>query len=182
MRGRFTRERYAEEVERVKACCAPVPARSRISRSSCRRGKHRLERSKSASPRPSSRATVAALTHDGEGVVRDGKTAFVPGALPGESIRFRRTRTVTANTTRRSCWKCSTACARARRPAMCPFRRLRRLCPATSLPRSAARSQTDRVAGQPGTPRQSNTRRRGCHRCADPSGTTGAAPGSARSS
>jgi 23S rRNA (uracil1939-C5)-methyltransferase len=36
-------------------------------------------------------ATVAALTHDGEGVVREGKTAFVAGALPGERIRFRRT-------------------------------------------------------------------------------------------
>jgi 23S rRNA (uracil1939-C5)-methyltransferase len=37
-------------------------------------------------------ATVASLTHDGEGVVREGKTAFVAGALPGERIRFRRTR------------------------------------------------------------------------------------------
>jgi 23S rRNA (uracil1939-C5)-methyltransferase len=37
-------------------------------------------------------AIVAALTHDGEGVVREGKTAFVAGALPGERIRFRRTR------------------------------------------------------------------------------------------
>ncbi len=37
-------------------------------------------------------ATVAALTHDGEGIVRDGKAAFVAGALPGEKIRFRRTR------------------------------------------------------------------------------------------
>lgn len=36
--------------------------------------------------------TVAALTHEGAGIVRDGKAAFVPGALPGESIRFRRTR------------------------------------------------------------------------------------------
>jgi 23S rRNA (uracil1939-C5)-methyltransferase len=36
-------------------------------------------------------ATVAALTHDGEGVVREGKAAFVAGALPGERIRFRRT-------------------------------------------------------------------------------------------
>lgn len=49
--------------------------------------------------------TVAALTHDGEGIIRgvprvgDGqstqegsKAAFVPGALPGESVRFRRTR------------------------------------------------------------------------------------------
>ncbi|MBV8804201.1 MAG: 23S rRNA (uracil(1939)-C(5))-methyltransferase RlmD, partial [Sinobacteraceae bacterium] len=40
-------------------------------------------------------ATVVALTHDGEGIVRGaaaGKAAFVAGALPGESIRFRRTR------------------------------------------------------------------------------------------
>lgn len=37
-------------------------------------------------------ASVAALTHEGEGVVRAGKTAFVAGALPGETIRFRRTR------------------------------------------------------------------------------------------
>jgi len=37
-------------------------------------------------------AGVAALTHEGEGVVRAGKTVFVAGALPGERIRFRRTR------------------------------------------------------------------------------------------
>ena len=37
-------------------------------------------------------ATVAALTHDAEGVVREGKAAFVAGALPGERIRFRRIR------------------------------------------------------------------------------------------
>jgi 23S rRNA (uracil1939-C5)-methyltransferase len=36
--------------------------------------------------------TVAALTHDGEGIVREGKTVFVGGALPGEVIRFRRVR------------------------------------------------------------------------------------------
>src|SRR3954469_19915569 len=35
---------------------------------------------------------VTALTHEGEGVVREGKTAFVAGALPGERIRFRRSR------------------------------------------------------------------------------------------
>lgn len=35
---------------------------------------------------------MAALTHDGEGIVRAGKTAFVAGALPGENIRFRRVR------------------------------------------------------------------------------------------
>jgi 23S rRNA (uracil1939-C5)-methyltransferase len=37
-------------------------------------------------------ARVAALTHDGEGIVREGKAAFVAGALPNENIRFRRTR------------------------------------------------------------------------------------------
>ena len=37
-------------------------------------------------------ATVTALTHEGEGIIRGGKAVFVPGALPGESIRFRRTR------------------------------------------------------------------------------------------
>jgi 23S rRNA (uracil1939-C5)-methyltransferase len=34
--------------------------------------------------------TVAALNSDGEGVVREGKTAFVAGALPGELISFQR--------------------------------------------------------------------------------------------
>jgi 23S rRNA (uracil1939-C5)-methyltransferase len=33
---------------------------------------------------------VAGVTHEGEGIVRGGKTAFVAGALPGERIRFRR--------------------------------------------------------------------------------------------
>ena len=38
-------------------------------------------------------ATVAGLTHDGEGIVRGGKAIFVAGALPGETISYRRTRT-----------------------------------------------------------------------------------------
>jgi 23S rRNA (uracil1939-C5)-methyltransferase len=33
---------------------------------------------------------VVALTHEGDGIVRAGKVVFVPGALPGELIRFRR--------------------------------------------------------------------------------------------
>jgi tRNA/tmRNA/rRNA uracil-C5-methylase (TrmA/RlmC/RlmD family) len=33
---------------------------------------------------------VVALTHEGDGIVREGKAVFVPGALPGELIRFRR--------------------------------------------------------------------------------------------
>jgi 23S rRNA (uracil1939-C5)-methyltransferase len=37
-------------------------------------------------------AQVEGLTHEGEGVVHGGKTAFVAGALPGERIRFHRTR------------------------------------------------------------------------------------------
>jgi len=37
-------------------------------------------------------ARVAGLTHEGEGVVHGGKTAFIAGALAGERIRFRRTR------------------------------------------------------------------------------------------
>jgi 23S rRNA (uracil1939-C5)-methyltransferase len=37
-------------------------------------------------------ATVSALTHEGEGVVRGGKTVFVAGALPGERILLRRRR------------------------------------------------------------------------------------------
>jgi 23S rRNA (uracil1939-C5)-methyltransferase len=35
---------------------------------------------------------VAAMGQNGEGIVREGKTAFVAGALPGETIRFRRVR------------------------------------------------------------------------------------------
>lgn len=35
---------------------------------------------------------VAALNHDGQGVIRAGKTAFVAGALPGETVRFQRVR------------------------------------------------------------------------------------------
>jgi len=33
---------------------------------------------------------VIALTHQGDGIVRNGKAAFVAGALPGELVRFRR--------------------------------------------------------------------------------------------
>ncbi len=37
-------------------------------------------------------AEVAGLTREGEGIVRGGKTAFVAGALPGETVSFQRTR------------------------------------------------------------------------------------------
>ena len=37
-------------------------------------------------------AEVVGLTHDGEGIVRGGKTVFVAGALPGETVTFERIR------------------------------------------------------------------------------------------
>jgi 23S rRNA (uracil1939-C5)-methyltransferase len=42
---------------------------------------------------PPEQGRVTGLTHEGEGIVREGKTAFVGGALPGELIRYRRVRT-----------------------------------------------------------------------------------------
>lgn len=43
-------------------------------------------------PAPVEQGVVAALNADGAGVIRDGKTAFVAGALPGETIRYARNR------------------------------------------------------------------------------------------
>ena len=37
-------------------------------------------------------AEIVGLTHDGQGIVRGGKTVFVAGALPGEMVTFERTR------------------------------------------------------------------------------------------
>jgi len=37
-------------------------------------------------------AEVVGLTHEGEGIVRSGKTVFVAGAIPGEKVCFERTR------------------------------------------------------------------------------------------
>jgi 23S rRNA (uracil1939-C5)-methyltransferase len=51
-----------------------------------------LRLSRPASADAAETALVAGLTHQGEGVVHAGKTVFVAGALPGERIRFRRTR------------------------------------------------------------------------------------------
>ena len=43
-------------------------------------------------PAAEEQGVVADLTHEGEGVVHGGKAAFIATALPGERIRFRRTR------------------------------------------------------------------------------------------
>jgi 23S rRNA (uracil1939-C5)-methyltransferase len=37
-------------------------------------------------------AEVVGLTHEGEGIIRAGKTVFVAGALPGETVTFQRMR------------------------------------------------------------------------------------------
>jgi 23S rRNA (uracil1939-C5)-methyltransferase len=42
------------------------------------------------SPSVPETGTVEALNHDGAGVVRAGKTAFVAAALPGEVVQFLR--------------------------------------------------------------------------------------------
>ncbi|HEX5462589.1 MAG TPA: 23S rRNA (uracil(1939)-C(5))-methyltransferase RlmD [Steroidobacteraceae bacterium] len=47
---------------------------------------------RSAPGRERETAEVVDLTHDGEGIVRSGKTAFVAGALPGETVSFERIR------------------------------------------------------------------------------------------
>jgi len=47
---------------------------------------------RAGTPAAEETGTVAGLTQDGEGVVHGGKTAFIAGALPGELVRFRRTR------------------------------------------------------------------------------------------
>jgi 23S rRNA (uracil1939-C5)-methyltransferase len=39
---------------------------------------------------PPEEGEVTGLNHEGAGVLRDGKTAFVPGALPGERVRYQR--------------------------------------------------------------------------------------------
>jgi 23S rRNA (uracil1939-C5)-methyltransferase len=48
-------------------------------------------REAAARPEPET-AEVVGLTHEGEGIIRGGKTVFVPGALPGETVSFQRTR------------------------------------------------------------------------------------------
>jgi len=58
-------------------------------------GKRRVsagEAIRSAPRRERETAEVVDLTHDGEGIVRSGKTAFVAGALPGETVSFERIR------------------------------------------------------------------------------------------
>jgi 23S rRNA (uracil1939-C5)-methyltransferase len=47
-------------------------------------------RSRNAALAPIEEGEISGLSHDGAGVCRDGKAAFVDGALPGERVRFQR--------------------------------------------------------------------------------------------
>ncbi len=55
-------------------------------------GAGRPDRRAARAAEPDEVARVDALTHEGEGVVHAGKTAFIAGALPGETVRYRRLR------------------------------------------------------------------------------------------
>src|SRR6185437_1368430 len=109
LRGRLTRERHAEEVERVKALLragvakephfaeflrvweggAPVGERRAAA---VRDGGFQSGGAAQSAPGERETAEVVGLTHEGEGIVRSGKTVFVAGALPGETVIFERTR------------------------------------------------------------------------------------------
>lgn len=47
-------------------------------------------RSRNSALAPVEEGVVGGLNHDGAGVCRDGKAAFIDGALPGERVRFQR--------------------------------------------------------------------------------------------
>lgn len=47
-------------------------------------------RSRNSALAPVEEGVIGGLNHDGAGVCRDGKAAFVDGALPGERVRFQR--------------------------------------------------------------------------------------------
>ncbi len=82
----FTRERYAEELATgASPYYAPVPEGTAFRR--IPRAWPTASSGRKVVSLPVESATVAALTHAGEGVIRDGKTVFVPGALPGENIK-----------------------------------------------------------------------------------------------
>ncbi|HUK02774.1 MAG TPA: 23S rRNA (uracil(1939)-C(5))-methyltransferase RlmD [Steroidobacteraceae bacterium] len=55
-------------------------------------GRGRAELSPPAPPHTAEVGVVDGLTEEAEGVVHGGKTAFVAGALPGETVSFRRVR------------------------------------------------------------------------------------------
>jgi 23S rRNA (uracil1939-C5)-methyltransferase len=57
-------------------------------------GQHGMSRASHTKPAEAviESGVVASLSHEGAGIVHAGKTAFIPGALPGENVRFRRSR------------------------------------------------------------------------------------------
>ena len=82
---------------------------------------------------------VVALTHEGDGIVREGKAAFVAGALPGELIRFRRAAGTAI--TMRGAARGARELAGARDAALRALWRVRRLRAAASVRRRADRGQ-----------------------------------------
>ena len=90
LRGRLTGAAYREEVERVRAFLSAA-REPHLQQFLAAWDRGRVSAAVPGAPAEEV-ALVAGLTHEGEGVVRGGKTAFVPGALPGERIRLRRRR------------------------------------------------------------------------------------------
>ena len=133
---------YAEEIERVKALLRGAQ-RAAPRRIPARLGGGGV--SAAARAGRGVRDASAGLTHEGEGVVRGGKTAFVAGALPGERIRFRRTRRHRQHDDGRAARGAGTL-RRACRAALRALRRLRRLRPAAPGAGGAARGEAGRAA------------------------------------
>ncbi len=90
--ARGTLRRAARRGARAREELAGRSAAAALHAVPARLGGVRLRGAGSGAPQPEEVAVVAALTHEGEGVVHAGKTVFVAGALPGERIRFTRSR------------------------------------------------------------------------------------------
>ena len=180
MRGRFTRERYAEEVERVKALLRAGTARSRISPNSCAPGKPRLEREEA-----DLRGRRGGDGRRAHSRGRGRRSRRQDGFRPRRASRRKHQVPPDPLTppTRRGRARRSPDTLRQPGGAPVPaLRRLRRLRPPTSGTRSATRSAPNRASGKPRAPRQSNTPDLAATAARTRCGATAAAPGSARSS
>ena len=122
--------------------------RSRISPNSCAPGRQPLERARRAPPMPRRDGVVDGLTHEGEGVVRGGKTAFVAGALPGRARPLPPHAPPPQHDDGELLEVLEPAADRVD-AALRALRRLRRLRAAAPRARGAARRQADRAAREP---------------------------------